>query len=71
MARHTTKYVKSKYKHVEGLQKDTNGDVHWCLNIKGVGRNKFKTERDAALAADKYLISVGKPPVNILIKRVE
>ena len=34
--------------------------------MRGVGRNNFATEREAALAVDKYLISKGKQPVNIL-----
>jgi hypothetical protein len=37
--------------------------------IRGETRQTYKTEREAAIAADKYLISVGKKPVNILVKK--
>lgn len=28
----------------------------------------YQTERDAALSIDKYLISIGKEPINILVR---
>tara|TARA_R110000803_G_scaffold28957_1_gene66447 strand:+ start:299 stop:511 length:213 start_codon:yes stop_codon:yes gene_type:complete len=63
------KHVKSKYKHVRGWIKDADGNVHWCVSITGVSQTEFKTERLAAIAADKYLISKRKEPVNILVRK--
>ena len=63
------KHVKSQYKHVRGWIKYTDGNIHWCVSITGVSQTEFETERLAAIAADKYLISKGKEPVNILIRK--
>lgn len=63
MAR-VAKYTKSKYKYVQNL--NTNDKDYWTVNIKGVAKPKFETEREAAIAVDKYFISRGKSPVNIL-----
>ena len=68
MAKITTKYYKSQYKHVAGRTNTTKGAIYWVVNIGGVSRDSFKTEREAAIAVDKYLISKGKEPVNILKK---
>ncbi len=62
-----TKYTKSIYKYVQNLNQD--GEDWWTLNIRGVSKPKFKTEREAAIAVDKYFISKGKKPVNILVKK--
>ena len=69
MAKGNIKSVKSKYKYVQGLTSITTKDIKWFIHIKGVGRNGYENERDCALAVDKYLISKGKEPVNILKKR--
>lgn len=63
----SAKYTKSKYKYVQNLNKD--GKDYWTVNIKGVSKPKFETEKDAAIAVDKYLISKGKEPVNILVRK--
>lgn len=63
------KHVKSKYKHVRGWIKDHEGGVHWCVSIKGVSARGYETERLAAIAADKYLISKGRDPVNVLVPK--
>ena len=63
------KHVPSQYKYVRGWIKNTEGHIHWCVNIRGVAQTAFETERLAAIAADKYLISKGKKPVNILIAK--
>ena len=68
MAKGIIKSVKSKYKHVQGITSITKKDIKWAVAIKGVGRNLYENERDCALAVDKYLISKGKQPVNILKK---
>jgi hypothetical protein len=36
--------------------------------MKGVSRKRYKTEKQAAIAADMQLIKQGKNPVNILKK---
>ncbi len=67
MAKINRKYYPSKYKYVQNLKKDGN-DV-WCINMEGVSKAKFDTERQAAIAIDKLLISKGKEPVNILVRK--
>lgn len=61
------KSVKSKYKCVQGILIVKTGETKWVVNISGVGRNRFKTEKEAAIAVDKYLISKRKAPVNVLV----
>ena len=71
------KYVRKsdKYKYV-GLFKDGNGkDEHWVA--QGITNPKdprswskiCDTEREAAIAADKRLIDLGREPVNILKRK--
>lgn len=60
-------HIKSKYKHVRGHFK--NGYTSWSVSIAGVSTVEFKTEREAAIAADTYLIKKNKEPVNILVKK--
>jgi hypothetical protein len=67
MAQITAKYTKSKYKYVQNL--NMNGKDYWTINIKGVSKPKFENEREAAIAVDKYFISKGKKPVNILVAK--
>lgn len=57
-------YVKSQYKHVRGIE--CNKIIYWAITFSGFSRDHFKTEREAAIAADKILINKGKDPVNIL-----
>lgn len=59
-------HVKSKYKCVRGIKNMYHDKIYWTVHIKGVGSNGFNTEREAAIAVDKYFIKKGKPPVNIL-----
>ena len=67
MAKIATKYIKSKYKYVQNLK--ANGKDYWTLNIIGVSKIKFESERQAAIAVDKYFISRGKKPINILVAK--
>lgn len=68
MAQKTIKDTKSKlYKYV--LKTEVNDNVYWRVNITGVSKIGYKTEREAALVVDKYLISKGKEPVNILVRK--
>ncbi len=59
--------VKSKYTCVQGMRR-INGKIDWVVNMKGITKSPFKTEREAAIAVDKILIKKGKEPVNILIR---
>jgi hypothetical protein len=61
------KNIKSQYRYVNCISKD--GKEHWHVQMNGVGRDKFPTERDAAIAVDKLLISKGKEPINILKRK--
>ena len=63
------KSIKSKYKHVQGLQNDKSDKVYWVIHKKGVGKNHFNTEREAAIAVDKMLIRKGEEPVNVLKRK--
>lgn len=67
MARITRKYYPSKYKYVQNLKQD--GKDVWCINMTGISKAKFDTERQAAIAVDKLLIKKGKEPVNILVRK--
>jgi len=59
----------SKYRYVQGLVDKRTNRVRWVVHMKGIGRNGFDTEREAAIAADKILIEKGKEPVNILVRK--
>jgi len=67
MAQKTIKYKGSKYKYVKFIE--VNDNSYWALNYPGIPKKSYPTERDAAIAIDKYLIKNGKEPVNIL-KRI-
>ena len=65
-----------RYKRVEGSKNykyviklmDSAGNYMFQANCKG--RTKvLKTEREAAIMVDKILISEGKEPVNILVRK--
>jgi hypothetical protein len=67
MACIAAKYSKSKYKYVQNL--NLNGKDYWTVNITGVSKPKFETEKEAAIAVDKYFLSKGKDPVNVLVRK--
>lgn len=64
------KGFKSKYKYVVYL-KQTYGSAFsgFTINIPGVTKKIYKTEREAAIAVDKYFLSKGKEPVNIFVRK--
>lgn len=69
------KYYPSKYKHV-GHEIIKGGRVagtyeYWFITLSNYSRKRYKTERDAAIAVDKILISQGKEPINVLKKIVK
>ena len=57
----------TKYKHVIKMLEARV--EKWYVNLKGVTPIGFLEERDAAKAVDRYLISIGKPPVNVLKRK--
>jgi hypothetical protein len=64
--------AKSKYKWVYELKNKRTGDVVYLARMYSghlEGKKMFDTERDAALAVDRFLIGKGKEPVNILKRR--
>jgi len=65
--------AKSKYSNVYEFKNKISGDLLYIANVRYNGeevKNRFDTEREAALAVDKFLIRQGEEPVNIL-KRVK
>ena len=67
MAQIAPKYEKSKYKYV--IKELINGGVLWKMTVKGHCQKRYKTEREAAIAADKIMIAQGREPVNILVRK--
>ena len=63
------KNIKSQYMHVRGLQY-TDGTIKWYTAIYRVYTLSFDTEREAAIAVDKYFINKGKEPKNILKRKL-
>jgi hypothetical protein len=61
---------KSNYRFVIGRSYGLNKEVRWFFHKSGVTPARFETEREAAIAADKYLISIGIEPVNILKRAI-
>ena len=62
------KYKPSKYKYVCIFIKG-NGDILYSINLPKCTMKFYPTEREAAIAVDKILISRGKKPLNILVKK--
>lgn len=67
MATTQIKSIKSKYRYVEIV--DVSRKIYYRVSMKGVSKDSFPTEREAAIAADKLLIKKGKEPVNILVHK--
>jgi hypothetical protein len=67
MVRKTAKYSSSQYKYIKKCE--WNDKVYWQLNYPNVSMKGYDTEREAAIAIDKILISKGKEPVNILVRK--
>ena len=68
MAQKAAKYQDSKYKYVR--IEYHNDNIYYARSAMcGYGQKRYKTEKEAALSADKLLISKGKKPVNILRRK--
>lgn len=63
----STKTAPSEYMYVVKELKD--GKERFRLHMTGVAAKRYKTEREAALAADMQLLKQGKEPVNILKRK--
>jgi hypothetical protein len=68
MATQKAKYGKSQFKYVQQIATKTDKN-YWMITLQGVQRKTYNTEREAAIAVDKYLISKGKEPLNILVRK--
>ena len=60
---------KSKYKYVCVVRRLNEFKLYYKTNMRGLTAFLYDNEREAALIIDKYLISKGKKPVNILVKK--
>jgi len=56
MANSIIKGFKSKYRYVEIV--DVSGRISYLVNMQGVSKDTFATERAAAIAADEILIKI-------------
>ena len=66
-----SKNATSKYKHVSRIPTARKNQKSWKAHIRSgnkLWQKTCDTEREAALEADKKLISMGEEPVNILKK---
>lgn len=66
MPRIAAKTFPSKYKYV--CRRTQDGKEFFTITMKGYSRKHYETEKLAAIAIDKILISKGKEPVNVLVK---
>jgi hypothetical protein len=65
MANGYRKFIKSDtYKYVTKAT-DMNGKIFWRFRYGNTSKF-YNTEKEAAITADKFLIAMGKEPVNIL-----
>lgn len=66
-------YIKSQFRYVSGVRM-YDGTIFWqnnCTkNLKTVITKMFSTEREAAKAADVWLIQHGRQPVNVLKAKI-
>ena len=58
----------SKYKYVHFNKHYSNRRKPYIASIAGEFRCSYITEKEAAIAIDKYLILKGENPINILKK---
>jgi len=70
MATSATKYIgkSKKYKYVYEYV-SRNGSITFEGKLLGYRKQGFLNERDCALWVDKQLISKGKEPANILVRK--
>lgn len=56
----------SKYKFVIGIRTGQDKPIQWVFHKKGVSEKRYPTEREAAVAADTWLLKNGLKAVNVL-----
>jgi hypothetical protein len=68
MAVHALKYIENSktYKYVQKYKEGAK--IKWLGKVFNTGKT-FDEERKAALYVDKVLLSKGKEPVNILVRK--
>jgi len=57
------------YKYVVKMKYRNNDDIFYVAKMKGLTSSAYTTAKEAAIVVDKYLISKGKEPINILVKK--
>lgn len=67
MARISAKTFSSKYKYV--CRRTQNGKEFFTITMDGYSIKHYLTEKEAGIAIDKILISKGKEPINVLIRK--
>lgn len=60
---------KGKYKYVYSYELPNGDIVHQSFIPKYKWSAYHDTEKKAAIAVDKYLISKGKEPINVLVRK--
>ena len=68
----TSKYKNVSHTSPSGSVARIRGGKWWNAEVYRGGsvmKQRFNTEREAALCVDKYLISIGEEPVNILARK--
>ena len=56
----------SKYKFVIGIRTGQDKEIQWVFHKKGVSEKRYPTEREAAVAADRWLLENRRKAVNVL-----
>ena len=70
MERQNMRHVgKSKYKYVSCFRRLNEFRIYYRTELRGLTSFLYDNEREAALVIDKHLISKGKNPINILVKK--
>lgn len=59
----------SKFKYICKFYNIITKKEFYATNVKGLSQSYYDTSREAALVVDKYLISKGKQPINVLVKQ--
>lgn len=59
----------SNYKYIIKMHNIITKKIFYATNMKGLSWSCYDTAKEAALVVDKYLISKGKQPINVLVKK--
>jgi hypothetical protein len=59
----------TKYKYILKLYNIITKKTFYATNISGLSQSYYDNAKEAAIVVDKYLISKGKEPINILVKK--